>query len=124
MGPDLRSCRSNESDAFALVIQVDYSEALRSHQIDLVLVDEDGAEMGARVTGHFLPGHTPLTTEGSPVTVPIAIEPPPSPISRYGRFSWKVLIDGVELGSLPMTVRSPLNPSLPIAPTEVPKDPA
>lgn len=99
--------------AFALVISVGYSEALKDHQVDLVLEDEDGGDLGVKVGGVFRPGHPPLTQEGSPVTVPIAIEPPPVPIQNYGRFRWKVIIDGKLMGELPMTVRSPANMGLP-----------
>jgi hypothetical protein len=99
--------------AFALVIQVDYSEALREHRLDIVLKDADGKDLGPKVAASFRPGHPPLTEVGAPVSVALPVEPPAFPINQYGRLIWEVLLDGKRAGELPMVVLPPPNAALP-----------
>jgi hypothetical protein len=107
--------------AFAIVIEVDYMEALQPHQVEFVLVTEDGGEIGVRFAGQLQSGHPPLTQAGDSVAVALGIEPPPIPIPSYQRYVWKILLDGQEAGSLPMNVRPPLAiPMSPLAPNAAP----
>ena len=99
--------------AFALVIQVDYAEALREHRLDIVLKDADGKDLGPKVAASFRPGHPPLTEEGAQVSVALPVEPPAIPITQYGRLIWEILLDGKFAGELPMVVRPPQNTLLP-----------
>ncbi len=106
--------------AFAIVLEVGYNEALQSHSLEVVLVDEDGQDAGAKFAAQFLAGHPPLTEPGAPVMVALPVEPPPIPITNYQRYVWKILLDGEERGSLPMTVRQPVNMPLQQQPPQEP----
>jgi hypothetical protein len=114
------SVPTTQKVAFAVVIRVNYAEALENHRFDIALYNSDGIDLETRISGQFRPGHPPLTEMGSPVSVPLAIEPPPVVINQYGRLIWKVSIDGREVGELPMVVRPPLNTPLPMSPREQP----
>jgi hypothetical protein len=111
------SVPTTQKVAFALVIEVEYSEALKPHQIEIALVNEDGADVGVRIAAQLQAGIPPLTKEGDPVVVPLAVEPPPIPLPSYQRYVWRILLDGEEKGFLPMTVRQPsimqLQPEVP-----------
>jgi len=100
--------------AFALVIKVEYSEALADHRLVIELQDEDRNDLGANISAGFRPGHPPMTDVGSAISVPLAIEPPPVPINQHGRLVWRISIDGTEVGELPMVVRPLPNQQLPI----------
>ncbi len=104
--------------AFALVVRVEYTEAMKSHQVALVLVDSDGKEVGIRIAGHLTSGHPPGIAEGDPVSLPLAIEPPLIPINAYGRYEWKILLDSDPAGRMPMHVIPP--PNVQLASSETP----
>lgn len=100
--------------AIALVIKVEYHEALREHDLTATLRHADGEPAGPKVAGKFEVGHPPGLKPGAPISVPLALEIPGVSLDGYGRFEWLVEVDGAEVGRLPITV-SPAPNHLPVA---------
>lgn len=93
--------------AIALVIELDYHEAMQNHPVEITLRDGDGANLGPRALMNMRVGHPPLLEPGGSVSVPIAMELPQVVFPRYDRYEWVIEIDGDIQGRLPITV-SPL----------------
>jgi hypothetical protein len=107
--------------AIALVVELEYHEALTDHPLQIALHDADGAEMGPKATMVLRVGHPAQLEAGSPVTVPIAMELPHLQFPRYGRYEWVIEADGQIVGRLPLTVAQP--PGLPFAIAQPPQEP-
>lgn len=90
--------------AVVLVLRADYSEALTTHDLLVELVDEDARPTGVKVAGKFAVGHPPGTRVGDPAIVQAPIDVPPFRIRAYGNYEWRISVDGVPLGGLPMEV--------------------
>ena len=62
--------------AIALVVELEYGEALDNHPVEITLRDADGATLGPRAMMNLRVGHPPQLERGGSVTVPIAMELP------------------------------------------------
>jgi hypothetical protein len=102
--------------AIALVIELEYGEALENHPVEITLKDTDGTPLGPRATMNLRVGHPAQLERGGSVTVPIAMELPHIQFPRYDRYEWVIEIDGKVEGRLPVTVSPP--PGLPLATAE------
>lgn len=98
--------------AIALVVELEYGEALDNHPVEITLRDADGATLGPRAMMNLRVGHPPQLERGGSVTVPIAMELPQIVFPRHGRYEWVIEIDGNVEGRLPVTVAQP--PGLPL----------
>jgi hypothetical protein len=93
--------------ALALVIELDYHEALQNHPVEITLRDADAANLGPRAMMNLRVGHPPQLEPGGSISVPIAMELPHIVFPRYDRYEWVVEIDGNVEGRLPITVAPP-----------------
>ena len=89
--------------AVVLVLEVEYGEALKSHDLEVVLV-RDGEPLGPRAQGQLNVGHAPGTQLGAPAQVPIALPFPMLTFDSPGRYEWDVLVDGTSLGQVDMEI--------------------
>lgn len=96
--------------AVVLVLQVEYSEALKEHHLELTLRRADGEPAGPRAMARFNVGHPAGMDPGAPLSVPLALEQQGIVFDSYGRYEWLVEVDGVELGRLPISVAPVQNP--------------
>ena len=94
--------------AIVLVIKAEYHEALVNHDLHIELVDADGQPAGCEVDGQFAVGLPPGTLVGESPMVQAPIQVPPLRLDRYGRFEWRIAIDGQHMGTIPMTVAPPV----------------
>jgi hypothetical protein len=89
--------------AVVLVIKVEYSEALDSHQLDIELT-LDGQPMGVRASAQMVTGHAPGQARGAPSFVPLALAFNNLVFETAGRYEWVITVDENELGRLPIEV--------------------
>lgn len=90
--------------SLVLVFQVEYDEALRDLDVLIDLVDEDQEPAGVDITGVLNVGHAPRSKRGAPTFVPQAITIQQLELPRAGRFRFRVMSSGQELGSVPFEV--------------------
>lgn len=89
--------------AVALKIDVPWTEANRTHQWELVLIDADGnpvllpapeGQQELRTGGDFEVGRPPGLVPGTEIDLPLAVNVGPLPLEPGQRFSWQLWIDG------------------------------
>lgn len=90
--------------ALALVVRVEYSEALRDIPISIELLDEDDHPLGPRVEGVLNVGHAPRTRPGTPAFASQALRFEGLRIEAFGGYRFRVSSDDVELASVPFRV--------------------
>lgn len=87
----------------ALRVQMHPTELDRSHELEILLQDEDG-EVATRAKIGIQPPPDTQVPPGEQVTLPIPWNFPMQPaIPHEGRYSFEVLIDGVHQVSVPFT---------------------
>lgn len=89
--------------AVVLVLRVEYSEALDSHQIDVELT-LDGEPKEAKATGQLITGHAPGQVRGTPSFVPLTFTFTNLMFETPGRYEWVIQADDEVLGRIPMEV--------------------
>jgi Family of unknown function (DUF6941) len=89
--------------ALVLVLRVEYSEALDSHQLEVELT-LDGEPKAAKATGQFVTGHAPGQVRGTPSFVPLALTFNNLVFDVPGRYEWVIRVDGAERGRVPIEV--------------------
>lgn len=87
-----------------LIIELEYTEALKDHALDVVLRTADGTEVGPRATASLRVGHPPDLEPGSSMTLPITIDQPGIKFPSFGRYEWVISLDGETRGRLPISV--------------------
>lgn len=87
--------------AIALLLDVSWDEANRSHHFDLRLLDADaqpiftpGSDLPVTVGGDFEVGRPAGVREGSELRMPFAISFAPMALPAGQRFVWELSIDG------------------------------
>lgn len=87
----------------AMKLDVAWTEMETPHHWELFLLDEDGHEVVVdtpdgpqpiEMRGDFQLARPPELAEGSPVSIPIALNLPGLPLEKGKRFSWRLSIDG------------------------------
>lgn len=106
--------------AVVLVLRVEYSEALDTHQLEIELT-LDGASKDAKATAQFVTGHAPGQGRGTPSFVPLAITFNNLMFEIPGRYEWVVRADGEAVGRVPIEVAQgavglPMIPGMPMPP--------
>lgn len=90
--------------AIALQIEVDWTEANQPHALRSELLDEDGrpvlipTPMGDQpciINSGFEVGRPPGLRQGTPLTLPIAINMTSIPLRANSRFIWRCTIDDI-----------------------------
>lgn len=94
---------THPSLAVALIIRVEYTDALKEHEISVHL-EIDGEPTGPRAEGGFQTGHAPQTAPGAASFVPLALTFPGVQFTGPGRYEWVVTLDGEAKTRLPMEV--------------------
>jgi hypothetical protein len=91
--------------AIVLVVEVPYTDAQQSHQIELVL-EFEGTELDAPtpVIGNLRTGHPAISDPGAPVFVSLAVPIQNLELQEAGRYDWRVKIDGAQVERIPMAV--------------------
>jgi len=88
--------------AFAIKIEVEWTEANIRHQLHLALYDEDGqpvsisspaGEQPVEIKSHFEVGRPPGLQQGTPLDMPLAINLSPLPLQAGKRYSWRCYIN-------------------------------
>ncbi len=89
--------------ALAMKFEVPWDQANRPHELNIHLVDEDGAAVRApgpagaqevRIQGQFEVGRPPGLVPGVPLDTPMVIDIPPIDLAPGRRYTWVVEIDG------------------------------
>lgn len=89
--------------AIAGTIEFPWSDVGTTHRFRLDLIDSEGRPVEVdtdqgpqpvRIEGAFPVSASPETKRGTPVTLPLAINFPPTPIPAGGRFEWRLELDG------------------------------
>lgn len=86
--------------AVALLLRVEYSEALTDIPIAVELVNEDGNPVGVKIEGKMNVGHPAGTKPGAPVFVPQAITVNGLQLPKEGSYSFRVTSGPRHLGSV------------------------
>lgn len=86
-----------------LVLEVDYSEALRDHHLQVALM-QDGHPVGPEARGVINVGHAPGTSPGAPAFVPMTLPFEGIVFERPGRYEWVVSVDDEPMGHIPLEV--------------------
>ena len=90
--------------AVAVVLRVEYDEAVRPHTMRLDLVRE-GAPVGPPIGGTFGPiGHAPGMKVGAAAMVPLTFTANLLAIETLGLYEWMFFVDDSLLASIPMEV--------------------
>lgn len=95
---------THPSMALALVFRVEYTEALRDHEITIELLDEDDHRIGSPISLLLNVGHPPRTPPGTPMFVPQAIRMNLVRFEREGGYRFRVRAGSGELASVPFRV--------------------
>lgn len=80
----------------ALVLELDGVERERPHELEVLVIDEDGGEV-ARVQGGFQASGGDLTETAN---IPLAIDLRAAEIKRHGAYDVKIYVDGLNQGNL------------------------
>ena len=102
---------SHPTMAVVLVLQVEYTEALKEHDLELTLRRADGEPVGPKGVARFNVGHPPGLEPGAPVSFPLTMEQQGIVFDSYGRFEWLIEVDGREMGRLPIAVAQMQSPT-------------
>lgn len=89
--------------ALVLVLRVEYSEALDSHQLEVELT-LDGEPRGPKAKAQFVTGHAPGQVRGTPSFVPVALTFNNVVFEAAGRYEWVMRVDGEVYGRVPIEV--------------------
>jgi hypothetical protein len=92
--------------AVALLLEVDRSELGRPHQLEMVVMGEDGGEV-AKVQGGFQSPPNPHLEFGENALLPIQVPLHGAAVPTYGQYSMSVHIDNVMHARLTFIVRHP-----------------
>lgn len=106
--------------AVALVIKIEYTEALDPHRL-LVELTLDGQPQGPRAGGDVVTGHPAGQARGAPLYVPLALTFNGLTFDAPGRYEWVVTVGEDELGRLPIEVVQGIIPGM--LPTVAPQPP-
>jgi hypothetical protein len=99
--------------AVVLVLEVDYNEALKAHDLEIWLRREDGRPTGPRMSGTINVGHPPWLEPGAAVSVPVVFEQQAVVFDSYGRYEWVVEVDSLELSRVALAVSpTPVQPQV------------
>jgi hypothetical protein len=98
--------------AVALVLKVEYSEALDRHNLEVQLT-LDGQRLDARAAGDLITGHAPGQVRGAPSFVPMALTFNNLVFETAGRYEWVVTVDGTELARVSLEVAQAVVPGIP-----------
>jgi hypothetical protein len=88
--------------AFAIKIEMLWTEANITHQLRLALYDEDGqpvkiptstGEQPIEIKSHFEVGRPPGLRPGTPLDMPLAINLGPLPLQAGSRYVWRCFIN-------------------------------
>jgi hypothetical protein len=79
--------------ALAVVLDLDTIEAERAHEFELVVVGEDGEEVG-RVDAEIKVGETQGVQPGENIHVPLAIDMHALVLPRTGAYELRLYVDG------------------------------
>lgn len=90
--------------ALAIVLRVEYSEALQDIPVLIELLDEDDQPFGPRLEGTINTGHAPGIRPGTPSSVPQAITLPMLTFDSPGGYRFRVSSGDEELASVPFRV--------------------
>ena len=91
--------------AVALVLKVEYTEALAAHQLTVELM-LDGESQDVKATGSLRMGHAPTQARGAPSFAPIALPFYGITFATPGRYEWVIRVGEDELGRIPIDVTS------------------
>ena len=89
--------------ALAMKFEVPWDQANRPHELDIHLVDDDGAPVRTagpdgpqevRIQGQFEVGRPPGLTPGVPLETPMVVTIPPLELVPGRRYTWVIEIDG------------------------------
>lgn len=111
--------------AIVLVLRVEYSEALDSHQLEVELT-LDGEPKAPKAMGQFTTGHAPGMVRGTPSFVPLTLTFNNLVFDAPGRYEWVIRVDEDELGRVPIEVVQgaiagvPMPPGMPMSPPQAP----
>lgn len=95
---------THPSMAVVLVLRVEYTEALDTHELEVALM-LDGEHQGVGAKGQLATGHSPTSTRGAPTYVPMVLPFYQIVFKCPGRYEWVVRVDGKPLGlPIPMEV--------------------
>ncbi|TMD76835.1 MAG: hypothetical protein E6I82_02970 [Chloroflexi bacterium] len=86
--------------ALALLLRLEYAEALKDIPITIELVDEDDHPVGVKIEGKVNVGHAAGTKPGQPIFVPQAITLNGLQLPREGSYNFRVTSDSRHLGSI------------------------
>jgi len=88
------------SMAVALLLRVEYAEALKDIPITIELVDEDGHPVGVKIEGKVNVGHAPGTKPGQPIFVPQSITLNGLQLPKEGSYNFRISSGSRHLGSI------------------------
>jgi hypothetical protein len=94
---------THPSLSLVLVLHVEYSEALDSHRLEIIL-ERDGEPLGPRAEATMNIGHPPGTAPGAPTVVPFVVTFALLTFDAPGRLDWVVVADGDDLARVPLEI--------------------
>ncbi|MSO37919.1 MAG: hypothetical protein EXQ69_06670 [Acidimicrobiia bacterium] len=86
----------------ATVLELDSVEAERPHEVRVVIVDEDGGQIG-EIAGEIQVGETQMMI-GENLNLPITFDLRNMPVERYGSVEVRCYVDGEHRCTLPMWI--------------------
>lgn len=92
--------------ALALLLRIEYAEALKDIPIMIELVDEDDHPLSVKIEGKVNVGHAPGTKPGQPIFVPQAITLNGLQLPKEGSYSFRITSGSRHLGSVVFRVIS------------------
>ncbi len=101
--------------AFAIKIEVPWTEANIRHQLRVALYDEDGqpviiptsaGEQPVEIKSHFEVGRPPGLQAGTPLDMPLAINFSPLPLQAGHRYVWRCFINDELLEEVGFSTRA------------------
>jgi hypothetical protein len=90
--------------ALALIIRIEYAEALKDLPLSMELLDEDDTPAGPRLEATINVGHPPKSRLGAPTFLPVQWTLPMLELPRAGGFRFRICSGETELGSVPFRV--------------------
>ena len=95
----------------AIVLELDRIEAEQSHDVRVLVVDEDGGEL-AEIAGSIQLGDTQLMVNEN-LNLPITFDLRNVPLERFGAVEVRMYVAGEHRRTLPMWVLQSANPEPP-----------
>jgi hypothetical protein len=86
--------------ALAILLRLEYAEALKDIPIAIELVDEDEHPVGVRIEGKVNVGHAAGTKPGAPIFVPQAITLNGLQLPKEGSYNFRITSGSRVLGSV------------------------